>query len=82
MADSRIVDGHDKDLPDRYPGNFIPSKSGRVRVHHLDHAGSTLFSEDQLGEAQEALSRLCINPHRYVVRRGEPWAHESRAHFE
>ena len=79
MAESTAIGGHVKELSDKYPGNFISSKSGKVRVYHLDHAGAKLFSEDQLSEAQEALSRLSINPHRYVLHLRKPCVQQSRA---
>lgn len=50
---------------DDYPGNFGSVSGGeRSRLHYLDHAGATLYSQQQLHEALKDLSSgLVSNPH-------------------
>lgn len=54
--------------PNEFPGNFTnqlseDGKSKRIRLHYLDHAGSTLFSADQMQQAIDSMSELHLNPH-------------------
>lgn len=54
--------------PSDFPGNFSYRKSEtgigeKCRVHYLDHAGTTLFSTEQMQQAVDSMSQLHLNPH-------------------